>query len=287
MRGIICLAVLLAAISLGLSTAAVEAGQPVPTPTPTPESGGNGDCPAAGTDNVDLQVNVADIIVDTDEPLDGVPDTSVGGTILSGPATIVRGDCEVLPEGTLNLVPEAFELIHTEIVSMNLCGTVQGFQVCMRAGTGQGLQTPSLGEIVDTDPFDGSFFPALSFFDVVAEVDTQNFGTVADCNGSTQFEATITAVPPIGATYTIPGGGDLELCTQNPGQVITVMGIGALTVGPIGGIVDTPVTGDSPGSPVDSSSGSGFNYAALAGGLAAAAIAIGVGGWYARKRWLW
>lgn len=276
MRGIIWLAVLLAAVSLGLFAASAEAG--------IIENGGNEDCPAAGTDNVDLQVNVADIIVDTDEPLDGVPDTSVGGAIFSGPATIVRGDCEFV-DGP-NVVVYAFELIPTEIVSMNLCGTVQGFEVCMRAGANQEL-APSLGEIVDMDEFDGSFFPALSFFDLVSEVDTQNFGTVVDCNGSTQFEATITAVPPIGATYTIPGGGDLELCTQNPGQVVTVMGIGALTVGPVGGIVDTLVTGDSPGSPVDSSSGSGFNYAALAGGLAAAAIAIAVGGWYARKRWLW
>ncbi len=46
-------------------------------------------------------------------------------------------------------------------------------------------------------------------------------------------------------------------------------------------------TSAGPDSLVDSSSGSSFNYAALAGGLAAAAaVAVAVGGWYARRRWL-
>ncbi len=52
-------------------------------------------------------------------------------------------------------------------------------------------------------------------------------------------------------------------------------------------LAETLGTGAGPDSLVDSSSGSSFNYAALAGGLAAAAaVAVAVGGWYARRRWL-
>jgi hypothetical protein len=59
---------------------------------------------------------------------------------------------------------------------------------------------------------------------------------------------------------------------------------------PVGGIAELPdLAGASPeeaGVPSDGSGWSAGDYAALAGGLAAAAIAIAAGGWYARRRWL-
>jgi hypothetical protein len=61
------------------------------------------------------------------------------------------------------------------------------------------------------------------------------------------------------------------------------------TLGPVGGIAGLPDTagasGQEAGVPPDNSNWSAGGDVALAGGLAAAAIAI-VGGWYARRRWL-
>jgi hypothetical protein len=61
------------------------------------------------------------------------------------------------------------------------------------------------------------------------------------------------------------------------------------SAGPVGGIGELPDTagasGQEAGVPPDNSNWSAGGDMALAGGLAAAAIAI-VGGWYARRRWL-
>ena len=61
------------------------------------------------------------------------------------------------------------------------------------------------------------------------------------------------------------------------------------SAGPVGGIADLPDTagdsGQEAGVPPDNSNWSAGGDVALAGGLAAVAIAI-VGGWYARRRWL-
>jgi hypothetical protein len=59
---------------------------------------------------------------------------------------------------------------------------------------------------------------------------------------------------------------------------------------PVGGIAELPdLAGTSAEEAVASPEGSGWSagdYAALAGGLAAAALAIAAGAWYARRRWL-
>jgi len=59
---------------------------------------------------------------------------------------------------------------------------------------------------------------------------------------------------------------------------------------PVGGIAEVPdISGASSqptGAPSEGSGWSAGSYAALAGGLAAAAALIGVGGWYARRRWV-
>jgi CSLREA domain-containing protein len=58
----------------------------------------------------------------------------------------------------------------------------------------------------------------------------------------------------------------------------------------VGGIAELPVlagaSDQQAGAPADGSGWSAGGYAALACGLAAAAFAIAVGGWYARRRWL-
>jgi hypothetical protein len=60
-------------------------------------------------------------------------------------------------------------------------------------------------------------------------------------------------------------------------KVCCFAGAALPTPEPVGGIAELPEVSDS----------SGPNYAALAGGLAAAALlALAAGGWYARRRWV-
>jgi hypothetical protein len=62
----------------------------------------------------------------------------------------------------------------------------------------------------------------------------------------------------------------------------------ALLFGPVGGIAELPGTTAGPDLSAESSSGSGFNYTALAGALAAAAavVVLAAGAWFARRRWV-
>ena len=59
---------------------------------------------------------------------------------------------------------------------------------------------------------------------------------------------------------------------------------------PVGGIAELPplagASTEGAGAPVKGAGWSAGSYAALAGALAAAAVLIAVGGWYARRRWL-
>jgi len=54
---------------------------------------------------------------------------------------------------------------------------------------------------------------------------------------------------------------------------------------PVGGIVEAVDAEASPVGATDSGSSSGTTYALLAG-TAAVLVALGTGGWYARRRWL-
>jgi hypothetical protein len=58
----------------------------------------------------------------------------------------------------------------------------------------------------------------------------------------------------------------------------------------VGGVAELPniggASGEEAGAPSEGSGWSAGSYAGLAGGVAAAAVLIGVGGWYARRRWL-
>ena len=51
----------------------------------------------------------------------------------------------------------------------------------------------------------------------------------------------------------------------------------------VGGIAELPDVAQAPASHSAPSTGT---YAALAGGLAAAVLALGAGAWYARRRWV-
>ena len=65
-----------------------------------------------------------------------------------------------------------------------------------------------------------------------------------------------------------------------PGQCVSPV------VQPVGGTVELLTGSDAPASAADSAGSSAPLYAALAGFVAAAALALAGGGWYARRRWL-
>jgi hypothetical protein len=63
-----------------------------------------------------------------------------------------------------------------------------------------------------------------------------------------------------------------------------------MPVGPVGGIAERPplagASAEEAGAPTQGSGSSAGTYAALAGGVAAAAVVLSAGAWYVRRRWI-
>ena len=231
-----------------------------------------GDCPPAGTNVINLETTVADLLIDLDQPPDGDLETSLGAASFTGPAMVTRGSCQVDQSG--------HEFIEIEMVSMRLCGIVQGNEVCL-------LEDPSLastGIIRDLDPSDSTFLPASGTLDLFWEVFSPILNlTLHNCAGADTLVASppITEIPPISGTYTLVGG-DIEMCGS--GHVLTVVGPVTMVLGPVGGEAEIVTEGASAPS-ADSPSDSGFDYTILASGLAVAALLAAIaGGWYLRRR---
>ena len=257
--GLFLVGFLLVLVGLALSAATVQAGE-IGEPT---------DCPPAGSVDVELQLTTTNILLDLDQPPDGVPDTAFGAAIFIGPAAITFTDCG---DG----------VIQTEIVSMELCGNVQGTEVCIE----EDPQQASTGTVEDLDLFDSSFFPASSSFGLFWQLFSPHLNqTLHNCGGADVFEAasSVNQIPPLGAEYEFVGG-DLEMCGS--GNLGLAVGPVAMTLSAVGGIVEFLGDDANPSAPADSSPSSGFDYVPLAAGLAAAVVALGVGGWYIRARWL-
>ena len=112
----------------------------------------------------------------------------------------------------------------------------------------------------------------------------------------------VSAVPPDKDGDGVPDATDNCPNTANPSQSdvdgdgigdacdteIGVAGIGhEAQPAAVGGIVEELVDGGEASAPTAGGSGSAAPlYAAVAGGLGAAVLAIAAGGWYARRRWL-
>ena len=268
-------AIILLAIPLMALALFGSSNPPSASAAPTPECGpgahwiddpsqtGAGvPCPV-GTDNL---ANTG-AIVGIDNTGDCVKDFNV---TLSGPTTIDRS----VGQGTST--PHS---IDTEIVSMSLTGGT----FTLRAGAGGSPALSASDGKIEEQAGDNT--KADSFFDVFFEIDT---GTQKLYNqAALKLKAVILQVPP-DQTYIheIPGncldlfdaptlgndtGANLVEASHDPDPP------------PVGGIALVDSSG-SPAGPAAGSGSSALPYAALAGAVAAGALALAAGGWYARRR---
>lgn len=217
------------------------------------------------------------ITVDLIPPLtgDGVPETPFAGPICFSGEAVIR-------------LLEAFDVggkatIDTELVSMELAGTVNLEAVTLRAGAAQG-QPPTPGEI---QSLTGTDCPCASFFNAFFESSSATYPSLTNCLGQpVLLNATIFTFPDFSTPYTPVAG--LDGCDSGGALRAIGAGIEAEPEQSIGGTVELLAASGAPESAAGSSSGSGFNYAIVGGALAAVAAAVAVaGGLYARKRWLW
>jgi len=110
---------------------------------------------------------------------------------------------------------------------------------------------------------------------------------------STDKGATWTAAAPLNTNAATDSGGDEypQVTTDGAGHWVAVWSSTENLGGTIGG--DSDIFYATEGPPVggiaellDVSDSSAPNYIALAGLAAAALVALGAGGWYARRRWV-
>ncbi len=268
------LGAILAAVSLVLIAVTLEGGTAIgrqAEPSQPPLKPASLALPPAGTDVLDYTLCIDNIIVDT---------ISKGNVCFTGTGTVVRDE-------------PVFDTIDIELVSLELTATIVGKPVRYRAGSNFGLPA-SLGTIVEQVA--GAGCPCFLVLEVNFEMTCGSpFGSESCCD----------TTPTCASLENCPGGG--EIWTGTP-LVIPAVGVynaanSSACRGPteratgenpevtvnelsVGGIAERLGTSAGPDSSLDSSSGSGFSYAALGGALAAAAVAVAAGGWYARRRWL-
>ncbi len=279
MRKIKWLGAILVAVSLALIAVSLEGGtalgrQAEPSQPPLIAPVGLA-LPGGGTDVLHYVFCIDNIIVDT---------LPKGDSCFTGDATVVRQD---------PVSVGGFATIDIELVSMSLTGSVSGKPVLYEAGSG-------LGHTASTGTIQEQFVGAGCTCDVELEVffemtcgdpfgsdscceDTPTCPALDNCGvGGDSFTGTTEVIPALGvfnAANSSACRGPTERATgQNLEATVSELAVG--------GIAERLGTSAGPDSSLDSSSGSGFSYAALGGALAAAAVAVAVGGWYVRRRWL-
>jgi len=223
-----------------------------------------------------------------------------GAATFAGTGKFARGTPYV--SGTYNT-------IDTEVLSMVLTGTVYGDQVTVKAGTDWGLAA-STGKIREQTP--GTLYPADTWFDLFFRVESSDskYNGTENCAQAVRFSGVTMAVPATYVEYLVPscplepppascvqgcGEAGFLAASEMPDQVLDEMNeqrfwctkpSGNAILG-VGGIAEWPGTAAGPDSSADSRAGSGFNYTALGGALAAAAAVavLAAGAWLARRRW--
>ena len=182
---------------------------------------------------VDIMPTEAHLGIDTD--LNGVPDLNV---LLTGSMQQNRSDPmddSITYPGT-RAIDGHLDVIDTEIVSMSLTGG----GLTLRAGTAQGLATPTYGNIAEQS---GDSFWGDSFFDVFFEIDGTASGTIHN-NAALRIEAAIDRIPFLpGTLYDLVLAQPLPLYDAQEDHVANLTndlysplgggGEGGITVNPI------------------------------------------------------
>jgi len=171
-------------------------------------------------------------------------------------------------------------------------------------GTPIGVALSSAGELFVTCQYPGGIFRFL--FDVNGDAIPNGFTSTDHLGGVAVFPGTSGPTPTPTPT---PTPCPPEVCTPTPTPTATPTPTHTLTPTPtatacppevctptptpapaVGGIAELPalagISAEEAGAGAGGSGWSAGSYAALVGGLAAVAIAIAGGGWYARRRWL-
>jgi len=145
-------------------------------------------------------------------------------------------------------------------------GTTSDPEKCATLGVvGGGVFADSIFTVVGGDPNDGGDVLIAQAADRIT------------LSGSGVWQHASPAGYPVVAAYQNGGFFVTSITHTGPHAVVP----------PIGGIAEVLVGGShSPAGPADGSGSSVGLYAALAGAVAAGAIAIAASGWYARRRWL-
>ncbi len=274
------LGAILVAVSLALIAVSLEGGTAIgrqAEPSQPPLISDGLALPTGGTDILDYELCIANIFVDTN---------SKGNTCFTGQAELVRQD---------PVDVGGFATIDIELVSMSLNGSTNGKPVRIQAGSDLG-HPDSLGTI--TEQVEDAGCPCIVVLNVFWEMKcgTDPVGSLSCCDNAPTcpalvncddapdiFFGTSDAVPALGSFSAADSSACLNGTTERATGENLVATVSEQSVG---GIAERLGTSAGPDSPVDSSSGSGFSYAALGGALAAAAVAVAVAGWYARRRWL-
>jgi hypothetical protein len=215
-----------------------------------------------------------------DVSLTGTVNGSLAAT-LSGSMTVNRYD---FFEGTA----------YCEIVSLDLAGSV--------GSEWWTVEDEGYCEIVEGDSYDITVYVAVRIYTDGDDGDDGDLDHGPDLISCTEGEETdyfeftgVSDTIPVEETVDFDPVHIGTLCDFETGDMSgtqveqisslegTLQGAGPPAVG---GIVELGATSGGPDASLESSSGSGFNYLALAAGLAAAAVAVvAAGGWYARRRW--
>lgn len=236
-------------------------------------------CTPGGVDHFDR----TGALVGIDTNLDCARDLSY---ILNGPVDVDRkaasDDSANFPG--LRPLDGIKDVIDTEIVNMSLTGN--GITLMVGKNTlGINPAVPRTLGAVAEQAADAKL--GDSFFYVNFEVTGVPGGPVYS-HTPLKVEAVISYVPPH-VVYMHPTSLCLPLYNDPVGGVPLYNLVEAYhDTGGVGGLAGLPEIAQSPGeagAPADGSGWSAGNYAALAGGLAAVALFIAVGGWYARRRW--
>jgi len=240
--------------------------------------------------------------VEIENPL-GTPFDTV---MVTGPTT-VNVDLGSLGDGD----SDGYEEIQTEIVQMQLTGTSTNLHLPVILRLRDAAKDPfqrSLGEMEENSNVQPGRFDLLgdnaplcvehpspppncvgttadSFFDVYFEVEIPLLGMKLHNRDAKHMETTITHKPPgLGETYEDP----VAIRLYDESGNATDWWVAATRHTPntsIGGIAEAPDVDASPLETAESPGGSSSAGAVAIAGIAAAAVAIGAGGWYARRRW--